>query len=1487
MKKFTNLNRDVRPAQQPEGSYQFAKNGILNYVKGSVVNEPGFTLSSAQIPYTPIGVVETDLYPVIISTNNVNTAIGYYDEDTDTYKPILNDNALSFKLNFSTDKFVTGEAQRNYKGQIVIAITDKTRPMMYINCDEPDLTSLNALLFFPGALAPQMEIVVQAGGTLLPGAYYVAVNYLSRDGAETAYVNVSAPQIVTGTLNSATDKALEIQLTNIDTRYNQVGIAIVSKINGVFKAVKFVNPVQVQTAATIIYGGSELTEDITLEEVLTPGAYYERVGAIGQLNDKLYLADLAGQARLKMQKYANLVELKWASKELTTSPENPDHVTGKERTFMHREVYDYYIRYKTTTGKSEAFIIPGPQPLSAHLLDSSTATTEGFSAKVFHVSDTIQSFSALNKTGTFGVWQNATELYPDTEDFDSSGIGGRNLRNQPVLHHRFPSINWCKENLYTSDPDYGRTKLDMLGISISNVIIPAEYADIIIGWEILYAKRSIANSTVIGQSLLMFGGRKQQEPAGSPTTYLSSGGNFESEVNFKSTPKQPVILDQSIFHFHSFDMLLNRPSVTPQFLSLELKHRKQNIPGTGGYLEDGGYAGGKNNGPHVYLIDYKKANPPVLPAKKFKGIRETEYVPNDSQSAKWENLAIEGFFGGRVNNYEALIPGGEISRQKVNPGSVAGYTPSSQAVQQESTFLSNLMAVRSNLYTPFSGQTLVRAAESNSIINNTVFYRGDSYIVDYTFHTYGRYVADGNGVDGGDVYFKGTKVARRFVCETVSNVYTRFETPGNIYSKFYPKSALTSAEDANYLTPFLRNNDPNQFGYSRDTNALDDLISSDIYDTYAEEESEFPYRIHRTGMSSRQSKVKNWKTVLPLDFYEGQKNMGRLINVTGQDDRLLIHYENSLMITQDKAKLESDIIAITLGTGDIFQFDPQEGLSEKLGYAGTQQQLACIKTPFGYIYPDTKEGGMFIFKEGLQNITRQLNDFFHNYLNIPYKNVFTGNGITLGYDQKYTRLLLSVKHQNHPDEVRLTASDGTTDYKDEWLPELEIGDIVYREGRFMRFLGINETAFSCEGALVPVVNDKSITIPENTAIGSVIGTMTGTNVSNFVALESSPFSINASTGVITVIGELDFFNTPDSPNRYIIDIKGISSDGSQDIGTLTVILTEVAQPIVPAGGEVTIQDDIANSTNIFTVTVEDREGPRPMTFDIIGGDPDGIFGINSSGVISVVDNFDLDGFVVNRYTLTVRVYVTALGVGTAVTCTVYVNVVPTGINGVGNRDLTLFDDVVAGTIVSNMDELVEDPAITVQMFGSNPNFSYNETTKNITASVNMYLGTAIEAEYVIPFQASDGTQTVTFYVTITVWHNYGSIEFALGSPSCDGADEEYADITITKITGPSTGLITTLVNLEPADFQGQPVPYYEPLIGAVGCGGAAIRYLSVQQSVVVAKNDCSLGFGTAFTFYVSEGLFYSDTSQSAANALAAAYMTSAAQAFANLYGKCS
>ena len=1363
MQQYNKLSRDTRPQEQPAGTYPFGKNGIQGHVKGATINEPGFLPSSAQIPFIPMGVLETDRYPIIFSTNNTDSAIGYYDIDNDVYEPILDDRLLPFKLGFNTDRYIIGEVQRNYKGELVGAFTDKHLPPFYLNFDNPQVTSLQDMMLFPVAKLPSVETDLQSGGTLLPGAYYAAVRLVKKDGTETSFLAVSAPKIITGTSGQVTDQALLIKIGKIDPAYENVQVAIISKINGVTSAVQMLNSTPMVVEGSVLYTGAELTETIGMEEILIPMRVYKRVGTMGQLNDALYIADLESEGELKMQPYASLVKLRWHSSLITVDPPLPEVADGTKKAFMHREVYAFYIRYKRRGGSSTpAYHIPGPALTGADLAASSAGVLEGVNTPKFRLEDTIPEFDLTSKSGAMGKWQNSVETYPNTDDYDASAVGGEDLRGQLVRHHRMPSVSWCKQHLYAAEPEYGRRKLDQLGISVENVIIPAEYADEIIGWEIFYAKRTLGNSTVLGQSLLLFGGRKHNEPEFNAALYFSTGGNFSSFTDFDDSDEKPIRLDQSIFHFHGFDYLYNDPNILPTYFSLELKLRRTNIRGTGGVIEDGDYGeGSHNDAPIVYLLDYlQKGDIPTLPFKRIKRIDTSEtkrpiQVPNNIPTGKWQNIGVEAYLGGVFSTPEKLIPDNEVYTH-------AHGTKRNRAntLQYETTFLANLMADREELYAPFTGQSLVRAGASEEINNSTVFYQGDTYISDYSFHTYGwSDWAQGNNADQ---MAKGTRVVRRFICETASNLYARYEDPGNLYSRYYPKSPLVVGSRDNYLTQFSRSFDPNQFGYNKDANALDDLISAGVFNTYAEEITLHPHRIHRGGKLSRQTKYRSWRTWLPLDYYETQKNMGRIINLEGMDDRLLIHHEHALFLTEDKTKLESDLISVTLGSGDIFQFEPQEGLSSKLGYAGTQHELACVRTPVGYYFVDSVEGHIFVYKEGLRLINGMLHTFFQQFLRLKDQNVFTGNGYTIGYDPTYKRILLTAKN-------RTVQVANFQEYDPADLATLPVGTIVRKDGRYLEYLGVNATAYNCPTENLPVAENLFLEIPENTPIGTVVGTVQGQFVDNFYFdAPNAKFALEAATGKVRLIGALDFFQE----NYYEITGKGVNSLGN-DPFVLTVNVTMVNQAPVVIGGEVTVEDTQPGGTEVFDVQATDREN-NGLTYTLVNGNEAGHFSIDLlSGKIFIAASGQLDVDQQARYELTVRVNDGTHQVDTLVVINlIHINQPPQPVN----YALTILDTTPTGEVLLTLNN-VEDPENDALVFllvsQTVPDvFEFDPATLQLKLKNNSLLDPSITPQHQVVISISDQINPpVNCTVTISVIYDLASLAFLPDQASCTGGGD--------------------------------------------------------------------------------------------------------------------
>lgn len=1085
MKLDKGINLNTRPEEQPDGTYAYGKNGIQYDLKGSITNEPGFKeILKAVIPlgYKHNGTIETDTNKVLIFfTNNIYSCMKLVDVDTGIVSFNFTDASHSYKLGFNTDFYIVGTMQRNYLGELVVAFTDKNTFPKFQNLDKPEIGSLKNWNLFPECNHAILTKTLSSGGYIKVGSYFVASRYYKQDGTVTSFSAISSGIVVTSPDNEpVSDKLVQIEISGMDTAYDFIELAIISKAQGVTSAILLKKLPVTSGTITTAYTGNETYDVISLEEILVPLPSYDKASTITQLNDALYIAKLEKtNIVVDMQPYASLIKILWVSElqePLTPSDEVQD---GRKKGFMHGETYAFYARYKLANGGySVAFIIPGVYATIPDMQISTVGTAGGLlNALVYEVEDTIVTFDPLNFTGACGTYINKTEIYPGTDDFNSFPVGGTDNRNSPVRHHKMPSLKWCKENLYSTETDYGTKKLDLLGIQALNVIIPPKYQDIIVGYEILYAKRTIQNATQYGQGLLLYGAYSSYAngAVADPVNVYSTGHNWQvnGTVNTGFRPLQTYI------RFHAFDVLFNRPGIKPAFIAAQYK-LKGNIDTR--YVSWSYPAGGSpqdSYGNSCTLVDMTGGVASNSIANYVNGIESSKYILHNTNTNEYINQYLESCLAAKLLG--AALPLNVSSNDQ-------GYSGVFSGDLKVESHLISLNDIKENIYDSFYTQELVSAGDAINLGTVKVFWGGDVFVNPYTFHTYG--VADknwashfDNGTNIADPEYRGRRIVHRLICETVANQYSRYEEPGNSYSKWYDHNPLpilgaTINWASVYPVPYNGMIDPNQFGYSKGAEGINDFLPDDIFNPYREYLTKFPYRIHRGGKLSRQNQ-RSWRTFLALDYYECQKNMGFIEHIEGMEDRLLIHHTNALFMTQDKTKLEAGLLSVTLGTGDIFQFEPQEVQSSKLGYAGTQHDLACIRTPLGYVFPDAKQGEMYIVKgKELKLLNDGLHRFLREYLKIMGTNPYTGNGITIGWDQKYKRILATIKNQRpigNP-EVKVLFTADILDVAVGGPPSLfttqgtvQVGETIYLNGRYVVYQGLNDLApeYDCPPDIIP------------------------------------------------------------------------------------------------------------------------------------------------------------------------------------------------------------------------------------------------------------------------------------------------------------------------------------------------------------------------------------------------------------------------------------
>jgi VCBS repeat-containing protein len=307
----------------------------------------------------------------------------------------------------------------------------------------------------------------------------------------------------------------------------------------------------------------------------------------------------------------------------------------------------------------------------------------------------------------------------------------------------------------------------------------------------------------------------------------------------------------------------------------------------------------------------------------------------------------------------------------------------------------------------------------------------------------------------------------------------------------------------------------------------------------------------------------------------------------------------------------------------------------------------------------------------------------------------------------------------------------------------------------------NQVCFRIDASLdippangAPTVQNATFTVPENSANGTVVGTVVATDPDAGQTLTfsitggnaSGAFAINPATGQITVANStpLDFETTPTF--TLTVTATDNATPPTSGTGTITVNLTNVNEAPVVNDQSFNVAEGSANGTVVGTVAATDPEVPasQALTYAITAGNTGGVFAINAAtGQITVANGAALDNETMPSFALTV----TVTDNGTPVlsdTAVVTINVTDANDPPVANdATFSLPENSANGTAVGTATATDPDlPAqtLTFAITGGDPSgaFAINASTGAITVANS---------------SALDFETTPTFTLTVTVTDN--------------------------------------------------------------------------------------------------------------------------------------
>ena len=268
------------------------------------------------------------------------------------------------------------------------------------------------------------------------------------------------------------------------------------------------------------------------------------------------------------------------------------------KSFRRQEVYAFYISFVLKDGsESYAYHIPG-QEIPEQYKDWDNEAIAGFNGdevKISRPNSLVYQYidtSQENTSTGMGHWENESEFYPDTNDFDIWTVsnvgtavkGTDSIRGLNVRHHKMPGNKGDYSFILRGDNSYPSIDSDskggvrdfketvrILGVKMSNIKIPKLILSQVQGYKIYFAKRTQVNKTIIGQSLIhpanlylaanFSSTLKVAKDGPYFNVWAFEGRHITGGVHTKSSWTSVAYLGQPVVKFHDFNLLKNKHSL--------------------------------------------------------------------------------------------------------------------------------------------------------------------------------------------------------------------------------------------------------------------------------------------------------------------------------------------------------------------------------------------------------------------------------------------------------------------------------------------------------------------------------------------------------------------------------------------------------------------------------------------------------------------------------------------------------------------------------------------------------------------------------------------------------------------------------------------------------------------------------------------------------------------------------------------------------------
>lgn len=856
---------------------------------------------------------------------------------------------------------------------------------------------------------------------LLPGSNTPLLNTDSSTGA----LNGEIFEEIDGGIISS-KKGIKVTATSLPQDYPYAKIVIiaanVSNDKSAFELPALLSTNGIDYTVTSLDGASR----VDLDSVYVDPVIYDTSEHIEIVDKRLIRANVKTRYYdySNFQSYANNVELKWVSKPYVEN----------ESSFQSDEIYAFGIQYQMSDGSfSPVFHIPGrAATLNDRVVDTSLNITEtdaiGTSLQRWQV------YSTASIDGTLGYYE-SQETYPLTKKCDNQYVFGE-LANTPVRYHRMPMKNMIgMENA--------------IGINVNPKELPANT----IGWRVMVVERDSINRTV-NDSGIITGVQKSLYEEQRTIDYAVYGiasqvsarpdatinrGNFKPSLTnsisntvyatlcVKELAGEGIRTDYisipCVFDLDGVDTI-----TTWYNEAIEDAEKAIILPSKSGTAKGNLFQKVKNEFLRIYVY-------PVLHAVTRLYNRNYNYS-STSNNAIYQTVADTYY----VKSYSKYEIGNEVYANQFQSNDVSfvklKYPLNAPDIIANKTEQQLGYVLKKQATRPYTSINSLQYKALTPTIYNTIdtvdYYNGDIYISRFRLTTFFLEDRDEAGflglgrdresytVEYTEVLLESDYNLNYRVLGTKQNevfngfnnvVYNKKSYFEGLASYFFNKIGELDEGDRvstkdDRLVRYGINETKEYYAYNKDLNRL--FMGKTYFPlpanwNYCEDcSAKFPNRIIWSAASFSEDKSDFFQTYLANNFTSVGTSPITALNYSS--NRLLVRTTKSMFVmSPNPQEINTDVSTLYIGTGDFLSIPPQEIRKVDYGFAGGKGTKDFIATEFGFVTVDDRTGQIFLFSEGMKELTdinSGCNQWFKEYL--P---TIKGH-ILLGYDPQFKRLMV-------------------------------------------------------------------------------------------------------------------------------------------------------------------------------------------------------------------------------------------------------------------------------------------------------------------------------------------------------------------------------------------------------------------------------------------------------------------------------------------------